>query len=99
MIKFRHIAVVVAVLVGVVLTGCRGAKLATANEQLARGEYNDAASTYRKIYNKLTKKEDRKQRGEVAFLMAECYRHLSQFQRAAAAYQYAIRYEWPDTIA
>lgn len=99
MIKFRHIAVVVAVLVGVVLTGCRGAKLATANEQLARGEYNDAASTYRKIYNKLTKKEDRKQRGEVAFLMAECYRHLSQFQRAAAAYQNAIRYEWPDTIA
>ena len=81
------------------LSGCGGAKLATANEQMARGEFNDAAKTYRKIYNKLTKKEERKQRGEVAFLMAECHRRLSQFQRAAAAYQNAIRYEYPDTIA
>lgn len=31
--------------------------------------------------------------------MAECHRRLSQFQRAAAAYQNAIRYEWPDTMA
>lgn len=81
------------------ITACGGVKIATANEQMARGEYNDAAKTYRKIYNKLTKKEERPQRGEVAFLMAECYRKLSQFQRASAAYQNAIRYEYPDTMA
>lgn len=73
--------------------------MATANEQLARGEYNDAIKTYRKLYNKLTKKEERPQRGEIAFLMAECHRRLSQFQRAAAAYQNAIRYEYPDSTA
>lgn len=81
------------------VAGCGGAKLSTANEQLARGEYSDAAKTYRKIYNKLTKKEERPLRGEVAAKMAECHRRLSQFQRAAAAYQNAIRYEWPDTMA
>lgn len=81
------------------LPSCGGAKLSTANEQMARGEYFDAAKTYRKIYNKHTKKEERPLRGEVAFKMAECHRHLNQFQRAAAAYQNAIRYEWPDTMA
>lgn len=81
------------------LPSCGGAKLSTANEQMARGEYFDAAKTYRKIYNKLTKKEERPLRGEVAFKMAECHRKLNQFQRAAAAYQNAIRYEWPDTSA
>ncbi len=81
------------------LPSCGGAKLSTANEQMARGEYFDAAKTYRKIYNKHTKKEERPLRGEVAFKMAECHRQLNQFQRAAAAYQNAIRYEWPDTMA
>lgn len=80
-------------------TSCGGAKLSVANEQMARGEYYDAARTYRKIYNKLTKKEERPQRGEVAFLMARCHERLRQFQRAAAAYQNAIRYEYPDTAA
>ena len=82
---------------GLALSSCGGAKLSTANEQMARGEYFDAAKTYRKIYNKLTKRDDRPLRGEVAFKMAECHRRLNQFQRAAAAYQNAIRYEYPDT--
>ena len=42
---------------GITLAGCGGAKLSTANEQMARGEYFDASKTYRKIYNKLTKRE------------------------------------------
>ena len=95
--RIAAMAVVGAMAAGV--AGCGGAKLSTANEQLARGEYSDAAKTYRKIYNKLTKKEERPLRGEVAAKMAECHRRLSKFQRAAAAYQNAIRYEWPDTMA
>lgn len=96
-----HCVAAGAIVIGVAtaVTGCGGPKLATANEQLARGEYNDAAKTYRKLYNKYTKKEERPLRGEIAFKMGECHRHLSQFQRAAAAYQNAIRYEWPDTMA
>lgn len=86
-------------LCALLLTSCGGAKLTTANEQLARGEYYDASKTYRKIYNKLTKREERPLRGQVAFSMAECHRHLNQTARAAAAYQNAIRYEWPDSMA
>ncbi len=102
--KFRtilHKAAAGAVILSIsaAVAGCGGAKLSTAREQLARGEYNDAAKTYRKIYNKLTKKEERPFRGEVAAEMAECHRHLSQFQRASAAYQNAIRYGWADTTA
>lgn len=93
------VTAIVATIIGLSGVSCGGPKLSKANEQFARGEYNDAAKTYRKIYNKLTKKEERPQRGEVAYLMAECHRKLSQFQRAAAAYQNAIRYEYPEQLA
>jgi hypothetical protein len=39
-----------------IITSCGGPKLSTADEQMARGEYYDASKTYRKVYNKLTKK-------------------------------------------
>ena len=80
-------------------TACKTPKLKTAREQLARGEYYAASQTYRKVYNKLTRKEDRPLRGEVAYEMAGCYRKLSMAARAAAAYQNAIRYEYPDSAA
>ena len=85
--------------IAVGLTGCRGAKLSDANEQYARGEYYDASNTYRKIYNKLTKREERELRGEVAFKMGECYRRLNMSARASAAYQNALRYHYPDSMA
>lgn len=78
---------------------CRQAKLSVANEQYDRGEYFDASKTYRKIYNKLTKKEERTLRGEVAYKMGLCYRELNQSARATAAFQNAIRYGYPDSTA
>lgn len=78
---------------------CRGPKLAAADEQMTRGEYFDASKTYRKIYNKLTKRSERPLRGEVAFKMGEAHRKLSQWSRASAAYQNAIRYGYPDSMA
>lgn len=39
------------------LASCGGAKLSVADEQMARGEYFEAAKTYRKVYNKLKKKK------------------------------------------
>lgn len=98
-IKLRTLTALTISLTALLSISCGGAKLSTANEQMARGEYYDAARTYRKIYNKLTKKEERAKRSEVAFLMAQCHERLRQFQRAAAAYQNAIRYEYPDTSA
>lgn len=95
----RYLLYVLVAALAVAVTGCGGAKLATADEQMARGEYYDASKTYRKIYNKLTKKEERPLRGEVAFKMAECYTRLNMSARASAAYQNAIRYGYPDSLA
>ena len=80
------------------LTSCKTAKMKDADEKYERGEYFAAAETYRKIYNKLRRKEDRYQRGEVAFMLGECYRHLNQSARAAASYQNSLRYEWEDSL-
>ncbi|MDE6397160.1 MAG: hypothetical protein K2K84_07800, partial [Muribaculaceae bacterium] len=79
------------------LSSCNGAKLSVADEQMARGEYFDASKTYRKIYNRLTKPEERSLRGEVALKMAECHRRLNQTARAESAYQNAIRYGAGDS--
>lgn len=84
-------------LFGTAVTSCSGAKMSVADEQLARGEYFDAQKTYRKIYNKLNPRDQRKQRAEVAAKMAECYTRLGQDARAAAAYQNALRYGYPDS--
>jgi len=88
-----------AVFVAAGLGACRGAKLSVANEQFERGEYFDAQKTYRKVYNKLTKKEQRPQRGAVAFQMGLCYEKLGMDARASSAFANALRYGHPDSTA
>ena len=82
-----------------VATGCKTPKLTEANEQYARGEYFNASKTYRAVYNKLNAKQDRALRGEVAFQLGNCYRKLNMAARASAAYQNAVRYDYPDSTA
>ena len=81
------------------LCGCKTPKLSVANEQFDRGEYFDASKTYRAVYNKLNPRQDRELRGEVAYQLGTCYRKLNMAARASAAYQNAIRYEYPDSMA
>ena len=81
------------------LVSCSGAKLSVANEQYARGEFYDAAQTYRKVYSKTNPRKERILRGEIAFKMAECYRRINMAPRSSAAYQNAIRYDYPDSMA
>ena len=98
--KFRFLYyIIAAVALAVFAGGCKSVKLKDADEQLERGEFNDAAKSYRKIYNRLTKREDRPPRGEVAYKLATCHRRLNQAARASASYQNAIRYEYPDSMA
>lgn len=91
-------ATLLAVL-AIVLLGSCGAKLSVANEQFERGEYYDAQKTYRKIYNKLTKRDQRPQRGVVAYQMGLCYDKLGMSARASSAFASAIRYEYADSTA
>ncbi len=95
----KRLILYIMILLAIGATGCKSVKLSDADEQLERGEYNDASKTYRKIYNRLTKREERPLRGEVAYKMATCYRKLNQNARASASYQNAIRYEYPDSMA
>lgn len=78
---------------------CKSAKLSDAEDAFKRGEYFEAQKTYRKIYNRLTKREDRPLRGEVAYKLGLCYDKLNMSARAAAAFQNSIRYQYPDSIS
>lgn len=89
--------ILLSISIPALLCSCGGPKLATADEQMARGEYFDASKTYRKIYNKLTKPAERPLRGEVAYKLAECHARLNQHARAAASYQNALRYGYGDS--
>lgn len=93
----RRLHIIYIAVFAILAASCSGAKMSVADEQLARGEYFDAQKTYRKIYNKLNPRTQRKERGDVAAKMAECHSRLGQDARAAAAYQNALRYGYPDS--
>lgn len=93
----KAVYIIVCLQLTAIAAGCRTPKLSEADAQFQRGEYYDASVTYKKVYNKLRKKEERPQRGEVAFKMGRCYRLLNMSARASAAFQNALRYEYPDS--
>lgn len=95
----QPLSIILFAAVLLLLTGCKTPKLTVADQQFARGEYFAASKTYRNVYNKLNPKEDRDTRGRVAYQLATCYRKLNQAARASAAYQNAIRYEYPDSMS
>ena len=64
----------------------------------AIGEYYDAAAEYKKGYSR-TAVKDKPKRGERSWKMAECYRHINFTAKAIGAYQNAIRYKYPDSMA
>jgi len=67
------------------------------DQAMAIGEYYTASTHYKKAYSRTPSKE-RTKRGERAFLLAECYRHIGYAQKAVAAYQNAVRYKYKDSI-
>ncbi|MBQ9555410.1 MAG: OmpA family protein [Muribaculaceae bacterium] len=79
------------------LTSCKGPKLKDADEAYDRGEYFDAATIYRKLYNRYNRKEDAWLRGELAYQLGMCHLKLNQGNRATAAFQNAIRYDYEGT--
>lgn len=80
------------------LAGCGAEKaLKKAEQSEALGEYFEAAKHYKRAYSKTPFKQ-RDKRGERAFKMGECYRHINQVTRALGAYKNAERYHYPDSI-
>lgn len=82
------------------LSSCGGADkyLKKGDQFYAIGEYYNAASEYKRAYAR-TKTTDKVNRGIRAWKMAECYRKINYSAKAIGAYQNAIRYNYPDTLA
>ena len=82
----------------ILLVGCGAESAMKKGDKLyALGEYFDAAEQYKKAYAQTPTKE-RKQRGERAMKMADCYRRINQTQRAVAAYNNGVRYKQQDSL-
>lgn len=80
------------------LTACGAENNVKKGDQFyAIGEYFDAAAEYKKAYMR-TSTKDKDKRGQRAWKMAECYRHINYTAKAIGAYQNAIRYHYPDTM-
>ena len=94
----RHIYYIIPFLILTgLMTSCHPAKLSTAEAQYERGEYYQAAATFRKVYNKTSPTKERPLRGKIAQLMGNCYLRLNMGSRASAAYTNALRYKNPDS--
>lgn len=87
-------------LLAVVLTmACSSEKgIKKGDQYVAIMEYNEAAKEYKNAYRKIPAK-DRAKRAEVAWKMGECYRKSNSPVFAVGAYQNAVRYGYPDSIA
>lgn len=81
------------------LLGCGSASrsIKKGNEALHRGEYELAASHYKKAY-KLIPPKERQKRGEVAFMMGDAYMKYGNVARAMGSFKNAERYKVNDTI-
>ena len=88
------------ILAGVCLLSSCGADnhLKKGDQFYAIGEYFDAAAEYKKAYAR-TKTTEKEKRGIRAWKMAECYRKINYNAKAIGAYQNAVRYNYPDTLA
>ena len=81
------------------LTGC-GAEtnIKKGDAFYAIGEYFDAAAEYKKGFSR-TSNKNKERRGQVAWKMAEGYRRINYTAKAIGAYQNAVRYQYPDSMA
>ncbi|MCR4582395.1 MAG: OmpA family protein [Prevotella sp.] len=85
------------ILCSALLAGCGAEKaFKKAEMHMALGEYNDAATQYKKAYSQTPAKE-RPRRGQLAAKMAYCYRRINATSKAIAAYNNVIRYKQADS--
>ena len=95
----RKILSILYITLFTLLLGSCGAEQAVkkGDKFLAVGEYYDAAEQYKKAYAQTPNKE-RATRGKRAKMLAECYRHINQTNKAINAYKNVIRYKQADSL-
>ncbi|MFV0554049.1 MAG: OmpA family protein [Mangrovibacterium sp.] len=76
------------------LMGCSGQRaFRKGMEAVERGEYYQTTEKLRKAYSKA---KDQKSRAQISFELAEAYRKMSNYNRAATWYKNAIRRGYPN---
>lgn len=95
----RIIQGLVPVIIMSVLCACSNAERTTrrADAAMAIGEYQEAASLYRRAYMQTSPRE-RASRGVLAYKMGEAYRSFGNVGRALAAYKNAERFGDADSL-
>ncbi len=89
----------ITLLLSIAAVACSSEKAIRKGDKFAAiMEYHEAAKEYKKAYRQISPKE-RPKRAEVAWKMGECYRKGNSAVFAAAAYQNALRYGYPDSTA
>lgn len=95
--EILHILILIAAL-GMAACSNESIAFKKAEQSYAIGEYYAASINYKKSYSRCSPRE-RDKRAVRAFMMGECYRRIGYTQKAIAAYQNAIRYNIPDSLA
>lgn len=73
-------------------------RLVRADKAYEMRQYTEALDLYRKVYNKVNRK-NRKEGTRIVFQQAMCYRHLNDPRRAETSFRRAIRANYPDPVA
>ncbi|MBN1821656.1 MAG: PD40 domain-containing protein, partial [Prolixibacteraceae bacterium] len=93
-----RIKILSLLIIALILSSCSAVRLGRiAAESKEIGEYFKAKEFYTKAYRK--EKKDRVKRTEYAYQLAECYRLIGDYDRAAIYYKNAIRRSYPENKA
>lgn len=82
-----------------VVCACQNEQIAfkKGEQAYAIGEYYTAAYYFKQSYSRC-KPKDKPKRAVRAYMMGDCYRRINYTQKAVAAYQNAVRFNYPDSM-
>jgi peptidoglycan-associated lipoprotein len=91
-INKKEISFIIILLTVTLLSGCIGSsKIGNANKAYLIGEYDRAATQFKKAYRK---EKNKYTKGEISYYMGECYRKTNKARKATMHYARAVRYNY-----
>ncbi len=94
--KGNTLKTLILLIISVMLVGCSAKRqLKKANINYEIGEYNKAATRYKRAYSAA---KDKPMRAEINYKLGDCYRYTNNISRASSAYRNAIKFDYPDPI-
>lgn len=92
--KKKTLAIYIILILSLILSSCSTQRqLKKANTNYEIGEYNKAATRYKRAYRGI---KNNNLRAETNYKLGNCYSFTNNTNRAASAYSKAIRYKYPD---